>query len=227
MGTASLLLPHLVEKLFFYTNLYLASTATEAHLLSPMVNELIMSKANYNGIFNKKSFRLAEIKSTPLYRNVIVLQKPKLPCTCKEGTESHVFPCRSRPLCFFARFVPSAPQPPHCLKKKAARPPSHWRLTFSTHSWRIAMGTAGGYLATTHSRIPGLLGPFYGCLGAHGCTLSRISTSYSGLSALQNRSSTASKLICRCLKHRFVQFPGIFVRDKLPGNRLFVPRFIM
>lgn len=41
------------------------------------------------------------------------------------GISSHVLPSNIRPLCFFARFFPSAPQPPHCLKKKATFCCSH------------------------------------------------------------------------------------------------------
>lgn len=56
-----------------------------------------------------------------------------------DGTPSHVRPSNNRPFCFFARFRPSAPQPPHCLKKKAACCSAHWRLILRAHSGFISL----------------------------------------------------------------------------------------
>lgn len=58
------------------------------------------------------------------------------------GISSQVWPFSSRPLAFFERFTPSEPQPPHCLKKKAAPKASHWRWMLSTHSCFIGRALA-------------------------------------------------------------------------------------
>ena len=55
----------------------------------------------------------------------------------EEGIASHVLPCKSLPFFFLALFFPSAPHPPHCLKKKAECCWSHWRLMFKIHSCLI------------------------------------------------------------------------------------------
>lgn len=45
------------------------------------------------------------------------------PANC--GMSSQVLPWSRRPFSFFERFLPSAPQPPHCLKKNATPASSH------------------------------------------------------------------------------------------------------
>ena len=55
------------------------------------------------------------------------------------GIASHVLPANSRPFSFFRRLLPSAPQPPHCLKKNAAPRCSHCSLMDSTHSGFIGL----------------------------------------------------------------------------------------
>src|ERR1022692_1493434 len=55
------------------------------------------------------------------------------------GISSQVFPAKRRPLFLFGRFLPSAPHPPHCLKKNATPSCSHWSLIASTHSAFIGL----------------------------------------------------------------------------------------
>src|SRR6266496_282587 len=50
------------------------------------------------------------------------------------GMSSKVFPFKSLPFFDFGRRIPSAPQQPHCLKKKATPASSHWCLILCTHS---------------------------------------------------------------------------------------------
>ena len=61
------------------------------------------------------------------------------PQIASAGIASHVFPSRTRPFSFFDRWMPSAPNAPHCLKKNRTFCASHWRWMLRTHSGRIGL----------------------------------------------------------------------------------------
>lgn len=55
----------------------------------------------------------------PWRARVRLVRQTQATCNTLAGVASQIWPWNLRPFSFFERFRPSAPQAPHCLKKKA------------------------------------------------------------------------------------------------------------